>query len=343
MFEVRGRRRRSLAVVAGAAFAATLVACAVRPSPLRAESEGRPAGASQASIPTVSASIDPTEATVGDRLVLTLSVTRDEDVSVEFPDIERAAAPLELLDAHIGRPRTEGRTVTEARRYVLAAFETGRIRVPPMRFPYTAAAGDTAVVFSDSLLVTIGSVVPAAELEGEPEPRDIKPPFELPRRVWPWLALATGIVGALALYYYLRRRWRARRRPEEPLVVEPEARRLAAHLLAFERLRALESEDLVGRGQIDAFYFAVSEILRRYIGDRFAVEAVDMTTGELGVAMRAARIEQEDTSWSVEFLCHADLSKFAKYRPVDERVRDDLRAVWAFVERTRFLGEEDSA
>jgi hypothetical protein len=154
---------------------------------------------------------------------------------------------------------------------------------------------------------------------------------------------ATVAAGLLLAYRYVRAWWRRRRRPAVGEVEEPVVPPRAAHLVAFERLEALGRDDPIGRGEIERFYVAVTDIVRRYLRDRFAVDAIDMTTAELDPAMRRARIEPVEVERMLVYLAHADLAKFAKLHPDASRARADLEEAWGFVERTRFRGEEAGA
>ncbi|MBN2564521.1 MAG: hypothetical protein JXB46_02305 [Candidatus Eisenbacteria bacterium] len=287
----------------------------------------------------VTASVSPDSATVGDRLHLVLSVDRPSDVRLTFPDVSTDVSPFEVLDSSISQPEIEGGRTVERRDYAIAAFETGELWVPGVVFRYVTAEGDSGSVVSDSLAVTIGSVLPAIKEGEEAGPLDIKPPMELPRRIWPYIVTAVALAALLAGLYYLRNWLRGRRREqvEKPLK-EPAVPRRAAHLLAFERLDVLESADLIGRGDIAPFYVRVTEIVRLYMRDRFGVDAIDMTTNELAPAMRAARIEESEIDWATDYLIHADLAKFAKHIPSVERAREDLAGARSFVERTRLRG-----
>jgi len=292
----------------------------------------------------VGASIEPSAATVGDRIRLTLRVERDADTEVVFPDVPAEVTGLDVLSEARGQPVTGDGRVSEERVWVLAAFRTGSLGVPQLPFRYVTADGESGLVWSDSLSVEIESVVPDTLDPAEAGPRDIKPPVDLPRETWPIVLGVLSAAAAAALAWWLRKRLRRRERrtPEEPRV-EPAVPPRAAHLIAFERLKALEADDPISRGDVSRFYVAVTEIVRQYIRDRFGVDALDMTTAELGVAMSDARIEEPEVDWAVRFLAHADLAKFAKYMPTAERARADFREAWAFVERTRFRDEEEVA
>lgn len=287
----------------------------------------------------VFATVEPDTATIGDRLRLRVRVEHHQGVEVAAPDIGAAIAPLEILEGASLPPVERDGLVIEERVLVVAAFETGIHAVPSLTFRYVGAAGDTGSVRTDSTFVTVVSVLPMDE--EELAPRDIKPPVELPRRIWPFV-LAAAVAAALLLgHRYLRAWWRGRRRPAEKEVEEPAVPPRAAHLVALERLEALRRDDPIGRGEIEGFYVRVTDIVRRYIRDRFAVDAIDMTTAELRPAMLSARIEPGEVDRTVEYLAHADLAKFAKLHPDAARAEVDLGEALDFVERTRFRGGEE--
>jgi hypothetical protein len=284
----------------------------------------------------VRASISPARATVGDRLILTLTAVRDYDGALAFPRVAGEIAPFEVLDVMIHATDEHGGAVIEQRQYVLTAFETGDLRVPALAFRYVSPEGDTASVYTDTLIVTIESVISPEELEQGPTARDIKPPLELKRRIWPAVVIAGLVAAVLVGLLHLRRRLRSRRNVDRESETEPEVRRAAAHLAALARLGELERDDLIGQGELSRFYLVLTDVLRRYILDRFSVNAIDMTTKELASAMCVADLAECDVARTVDLLGYADLSKFARHMPTSERAHDDLVAVRAFVERTRF-------
>lgn len=291
----------------------------------------------------VSASVQPDSATVGDRLTLTLRVVHDRGAVVVFPDVERGVAPFEVIGSAVSPAVEEDGRVTERRDYVISAFKTGTLGVPALPFLIVSASGETLAAFTDSIPVTIASVLPDTAAGGKVEPRDIKPPVDLPREIWPFLVAAAAVAAALIAYRYLRRWWQRRTAAPALRAPRPTVPPEAAHVAAFERLAALEREDLVSRGEVARFYDALSDILRLYVGDRYAVPAIEMTTTELAPAMDEARIDSADVEWTTRFLEHADLAKFAKFVPGAERARGDLAGVRDFVERTRFRGEVATA
>jgi hypothetical protein len=318
------------------------------PGPVRAQeatADVAPDAEAVADVPRVpvgvTASIEPRTATVGDQLTFTVTLTRPPDLQIPFPRVADSVAPFEVRDSLILPPEEIEGGVVETRHYLLAAFETGTLSVPGLAFDYVDADGDTVALATDTLYVVIESVLPDTIPAEEIGPRDIKPPIEFPRRIWPFLVVAATVAAAVLAAYFLRKWWRSRRRqPAEEVEEEPPVPRRAAHVLALERLAELRRDDPIGRGEIPGFYVRVTEILRLYIRDRFSVGAIDMTTSELVPAMWDAAIAAEDVDWTKKTLSHADLTKFAKYLPEAARAREDLDEVEAFVERTRFREAE---
>ena len=79
------------------------------------------------------------------------------------------------------------------------------------------------------------------------------------------MALLSGIAVVAA-------RWWHQPAPPPPPV--------PAHIIAYAALRELFAQNLVARGLIKPYYFALSTILRRYIENRFGLQAPEQTTEE---------------------------------------------------------------
>jgi len=300
-----------------------VVLCSVVPSFADEAADGAPLGDAQAQPVRIEMSVEPAVATVGDRLHLRIDVDRANGVAVAFPDVVADVTPFDVLDAVIAEPVPGSDRMIERRDYIIAAFETGDLHVPALAFEYVTADGDTGVAFGESLSVRIESVLPEVREDEEVGPKDIKPPVELPRRVRPFI-IAALVAAAAAAAFYFARRWLLRL-PSEPVpevMEEPAVPRIAAHVVAIERLDAL-----------------ATEIIRLYLRDRFGVDAIDMTTSEMPPAMRKARIDESEIGWSEGFLIHADLAKFARHVPSEARARSDFMEAREFVERTRLRGE----
>ena len=85
--------------------------------------------------------------------------------------------------------------------------------------------------------------------------------------------LVWGVLGALAAGLALWALVRALRRRRA--AVPPPAPPLALEVRTHQALSALQAERLPEQGRGREFYFRLSEILRGYLGERYAFEALE--------------------------------------------------------------------
>jgi hypothetical protein len=166
---------------------------------------------------------------------------------------------------------------------------------------------------------------------GSKEKSDIRGPvpFKVTSfRMLLYVLAALAVLGA-AWWAYLY--WRNRPRREvavmTPAVPEDQT--------ALEALSALEAEGLPARGRFKEFHLGLSEILRRYLGERYGILGLDMTSEELYQAL--ARLPSEGLSLNdLSWVCaQGDLAKFAKAAPTVDDCRQALQLVRQLVVRTR--------
>lgn len=159
------------------------------------------------------------------------------------------------------------------------------------------------------------------------EPEAPAPPFPPPPSRWPWI-LGVVALALLVAAAFLRRRRRGRPRPATP--------RLPPHVLALAELDRLEHAPRRMPAEIDAFYVAVSDVVRRYLEERFGLHAPERTTEEFLVELGASTVlRPEQKAALAEFLEQCDLVKFARALPGEVVHRRSLRVARELVEATR--------
>ncbi|MGC9317449.1 MAG: hypothetical protein ACP5KN_05365, partial [Armatimonadota bacterium] len=101
-------------------------------------------------------------------------------------------------------------------------------------------------------------------------------------------------------------------------------------------LDELEREDLPAAGEIKEHYVRLSWILRHYVERRWAIPALEETTGMLAQSMSSSgRVDDQVAARIVEVLQRADLAKFAKHRPAAGVAREDVERARAIVRDSR--------
>ena len=292
-------------------------------------------GPARAQLPTVEASIDTAQVTLGDPVELRFKLRyppayRPVPAGELGLPTELQARPLAALKGPQGDAASE-----QVWRYELKSFALGTHVIPPLAVQF-AAAGDTLVRHSAALELEVGSV--RREAEGQ-EPRDIEPPFEIPGGLPLWLAVALGTAllaaAVFGLLWYLDRR---RQRPASLPPLPP-----VDYIAELGRIE-LEQADF------KAYYSRLADLLRRFLEERLGVEALERTTGEIVRALRQTELEEAQVAAIGAFLDRADLVKFARFTPPLEEARSApeaavglVRAVDAFKERQLRRAAQEAA
>jgi hypothetical protein len=195
----------------------------------------------------------------------------------------------------------------------------GELVIPP--FVAKSKSGGVATTPETRLLVTSLLAKAGADVEAP------GPPFPPPPRLLPWIALAGAVVLVLLLLAFVRRR-RARNTPAE-VVVPP-------HVKALRALSRLRGERRTTAAEIEAFYVAVSHVLRLYLEEAFALRAPERTTEEFLAELEAGdRLRPEHRPELRAFLQQCDLVKFAAQVPGEDVHLRTFAIAERFVESTR--------
>jgi len=107
----------------------------------------------------------------------------------------------------------------------------------------------------------------------------------------------------------------------------------------------LFAKDLIAQGNLKEFYIEISEIIRRYIEDRYFVPALEETSGETLAELNNQNLEKEAYQILESFLHTSDLVKFARYRPSDDEHKNVSSWAVNFVDQTKVIytkSESDS-
>lgn len=155
-----------------------------------------------------------------------------------------------------------------------------------------------------------------------------------PRQIWTERSLTliyaagAGSLLLIALLSFIALRRRTNLLDESPA--------LSPHEAALQALSELQHSSLLEDGEFKEFYLRLSEILRRYLGQRFHFPGVEWTTTEimnhLGT-LDAADFEA-DLDALGQWLRFADRVKFAGLIPTEEAATNSLTEAIGFVEIT---------
>lgn len=92
-----------------------------------------------------------------------------------------------------------------------------------------------------------------------------------------------------------------------------------------------------------AYYSGLTDILRRYLADRYGIGAMEMTSDEIIDAVRPLDLPRKSALELAALLREADLVKFAKATPEAARNEEAYQWAYYFVEETKPVEEQPSA
>lgn len=198
----------------------------------------------------------------------------------------------------------------------------GEFELPAFR---ARATDGTADAETSPVEIVVESVLAGAGEELE----DPSPLLEPKAPLWPWFAGAAALAAGAFAVRALRR---DRREPSLRVHAEVEAPHQRA-LRELQRLRAAPRSTPV---EVDAFYVAVSQVLRVYLEGRFGLRAPERTTEEfLAEAERGGPLSVAQCLELRRFLSQCDLVKFAAQVPSAQQHLETLAIAEQFVDSTR--------
>lgn len=199
----------------------------------------------------------------------------------------------------------------------LRTFETGEFEIPPFTIKYQTADNLEKEASSLPLKLKVESVLPADNKLLTLRP--FKPPAEIPAQYTRLYKFIASIVAAIILLlagYWLWRKWRQKKykTPQQIEELRPPDE------IAREELMRIKTSSLLSEGKIKEYYSRVADTIRIYLGRRYNILAIDMTSFELLNTLESQiRVDSEILSLLSEFLDECDLVKFAKYIPPQEQ------------------------
>lgn len=275
--------------------------------------------------------LEPEVAFIGDRLNLTVTIETERPIEVERPDPEDLQ-PFKVIDGTVNTVETESGYRTDIL-YTLAAFETGMLELPVLRLRYKTAGEKIEIAETVPQTIEIRSV-----LSGEEQDiADIKPP-EKEKGAFNWILLIiivlTGLVLLGLLFMFLRRKRSLDLSDEEPLSPREEALAMIAEL---------KREDYIGKGRIKDYYLVLSHIIRKYLGRRFRVNALESTCSEITERLCRLSLKLDLIRAVEEVVTACDMVVFARYRPEGNRHEDILEEIIRIIDITGPAPEEEES
>lgn len=280
------------------------------------------------------ASIDSTNILLGDQVKLFLEIDHPKTVDVTFPNVpDTLVEYIEVLDrSKIDTVELDDETYQkQIQSFLITSFDSGSYRILPFwfkidldgRLDSIPSNGVTLNVYSMAIDTTRG-------------PTDIKYPYDAPvtlKEVIPYILGAILILAILFFIFYAIKR----KKNNKPLFVIPKKPKEPAHIIALRELDRIKNEKIWQQGKTKQYYSEVTETLRKYIEDRFEIQAMEQTSDETIESFRAQKGLLKDKTFGnlSQILKLADLVKFAKYQTSPDDNNMTLVNAYFFINDTK--------
>ncbi len=177
---------------------------------------------------------------------------------------------------------------------------------------------------TNSSALILPTPAPSTNALAEADIRGIKSPVPIPN-TWLWLAWALAAAALIALAWFACKRWKRKSKKASAEVFIP----------PHERARRKLQEALDLLDQPKPFCTLVSDAVRLYLEERFALHAPDRTTEEfLSELQTTEHLTRPQKDSLADFLSRCDLVKFAKFEPPVTALQDIYQAALRLIEET---------
>ena len=264
----------------------------------------------------VVAKLDTNAMMIGDHVGITLKYTGPAQSKVLWPFL-----PDTILGhiTIIGRGKIDTaytpdkKSVTFTQFLNLTFYDSGFYTIPSIPFRYRLLPDTTGQVSTSTMLML---AVHTVKVDTTQAIKPIIGPLSVPitfREMLPWI-IAALLLAALIVagIWYFRKR-----KKQEPIFQLKPKVVLSPYERALQDFEKLRLKKLWQSGKIKEYHSELTEILRRYIEDRFRVAALEQTSSEITENLRdhpdcpRAALDKLNS-----LLVMADMVKFAKSQPL---------------------------
>lgn len=302
-------------------------------APLEGASVAEPVTVTATLAPEFAGTVDPQgdpallDVTLAQPLVLTLSAKSARDTQL-FPPLTPAVGTFAIGDALPGTEKVTGDVKETTWRWKVLPVRMGIEKVPPIELPYRTITGVEGSAATALVRVRVRGLL---ENEADPALGQSPPPVDVIAKNWVLIwtlsvggALVLGTLGSWLLLLALRQRFAALKPPPPPR---------PANEVALERLAKIDeasAAELDGAQRLAA----TIDAMREYLSGRYKIDALEMTTPELRLALPGLDLKTVAGAEIEGLLNDADLVKFARIVPPEAAAREKSPLVRRIVTET---------
>lgn len=279
---------------------------------------------------SVKASIDSTLILIGKQSHLSFEVSQPKHLVVHFPLF---ADTLVAGVTVVGKPKVDtvdlGHDRIQVKQiYTVTSFDTALYYIPP----YKVVAGKDTFKTNPLSLKVITYTIDTAKQSIYDIKKVYSPPFDW-AAFWEIVLIVALILIVLAAIVYVV--WKYVLKKPIPFI-ENIKTVLLPHQRAIKELDHINAQKLWQHGREKEYYTRLTMVIREYLGERFNIQALEMTSAEILDEARIIQTEFPAAYDSLKKLLQlGDLVKFAKMNPLPEENELSINICYLFVNQTK--------
>ena len=280
----------------------------------------------------IDVSIDSAAILIGEQTVLHLTVTTDngKNVIVPIPN-DTLMTGVEVLN--IAKADT---TVIDNNRLLIkqdilvTSFDSSLYLLPPFK-----VIDQTDTIYSNQVALNVSTI--PVNIDKQDELNYIKDNWDPPFVLADYYLLIYGVLFAcflICLIGYILKRLRNR---QSIIPFKKQEPKLPPFEMAMKELDEIKQQKLWQQGRNKEYYTLLTDTLRKYMVNRFGINAMEMTSGEI---LELIRLESEaNSSYNSlkQILELADFVKVAKLHPLPDENELSLMNAYLFVNQTKVV------
>ena len=280
----------------------------------------------------IDVSIDSAAILIGEQTVLHLTVTTDngKNVIVPIPN-DTLMTGVEVLNiAKADTTVIDNNRLLIKQDILITSFDSSLYLLPPFK-----VIDQTDTIYSNQVALKVSTI--PVNIDKPDEFNDIKDTWDPPFVLADYYLLIYGVLFAcflICLIGYILKRLRNR---QSIIPFKKQEPKLPPFEMAMKKLDEIKQQKLWQQGRNKEYYTLLTDTLRKYMVNRFGINAMEMTSGEI---LELIRLESEaNSSYNSlkQILELADFVKFAKLHPLPDENELSLMNAYLFVNQTKVV------
>ncbi|GHT47355.1 hypothetical protein FACS189440_07600 [Bacteroidia bacterium] len=283
----------------------------------------------QAQQAVIKASLDSVQILIGEQTLLHLEVAANKNSQLQLPFVtDTLMKGVEVLNISKTDTTDLGNDRMQIKYdYLITSFDSALYMLPPFKL-----IDGVDTFYSNELALKV-STLPVDTASGQfYDIKDVmKPQFVLADYAEIFYIIFAVCVLLLVIIYIIFRKKKQKPllpfKKEEKIILPP-------HVRAIQALDTIKGAKLWQQGKDKEYHSQISDVIREYIDERFHVNAMEMTSGQILRILQGVSDVDLVFNNLKQMLLLSDLAKFAKYDPLAEENELSMMNAYLFVNST---------